>query len=581
MKKILFLLVVLIPVLGWAGEYILYPNAAGTYQEWITGGSGSYHWDRVDDPHNYHDSDTSYLYVDIDVYDIETEHLQDATAIPDGDVIDSVRAHLTLRCEGSDEVLFVIYWLDGGNLKESVEKTAVATYPALTSYDYSDVRTTGIDDLAWTKTKLNTLQLGLYVNFSYEIVRVTAIHAHVYTHDPSMTKKISGTTNVEDSYIYEYDPNTNYGTANDIQTYKYTGQVRSGIIRVKNVASELEPGATNITAVCSLYCNTNDVNGSISAYRVFKPWTEDGVTWNDWVRTAYEWGTAGCLNASDAGTDNSGDGTDYDRKTTAEATVSVTTPATWYSWNISTALATGWYNGTIAERGIVLVEATTDGSNYFNSTEYTSNQPFFVFTYTYTPTSPTYLRPDGDLGTPQWETTYPASPTTHYTKIDESTVDDADYNKTKTLGKTDWFSLTDATGKITAGSTIDSVKITNRKKGEEDSELETQTQSTYYKIGTDSTNAALVSMNTSYANETSLKLNAPGGRSWSIANLDSLVLTLRKDMAGTPANTYYTYNSWLYVTIWWTPPVAGENKSHTITKDVEDCSGILEGSVVR
>jgi len=191
-KKILFLLVVLIPVLGWAGEYILYPNAAGTNQTWSTGGSGSYHWDRVDDPHNYHDSDTSYLYVAAGSEFIETEHLQDATAIPDGDVIDSVRAHLAVKCVGTGEnaVGFYVYWYDGSNEKSSEMKMAFVAYPSLTGYNFSDVRTTALDDLAWTKTKLNNLELGLYGYFeNVYVTRVTAIHAHVYTTTPSTANK--------------------------------------------------------------------------------------------------------------------------------------------------------------------------------------------------------------------------------------------------------------------------------------------------------------------------------------------------------------------------------------------------------
>jgi hypothetical protein len=45
----------------------------------------------------------------------------------------------------------------------------------------------------------------------------------------------------------------------------------------------------------------------------------------------------------------------------------------------------------------------------------------------------TTLNPDGDVLT-GWDTTFPASPTTHYTKIDEGTAspDDTDYNETTT-----------------------------------------------------------------------------------------------------------------------------------------------------
>jgi len=166
----------------------------------------------------------------------------------------------------------------------------------------------------------------------------------------------------------------------------YASANRTSLIRVKNVASELGVGATNITAVCSAYCCVNTTDDNISAYRVFKPWTEAGATWNDWVTTDLEWATEGCLCARDAGVDNSEDNASCinaraDRKATAEDVVSVTETG-WYAWDISTELATGWYDGTINEEGIILVGSISTGENRFYTTDYTELQPFFVFTYT-------------------------------------------------------------------------------------------------------------------------------------------------------------------------------------------------------
>jgi len=210
------------------------------------------------------------------------------------------------------------------------------------------------------------------------------------------TKKISGTTNVEDACIKSASTIFNYGGATTLRTTtNYVGTYEYSLIRVKNVASELGVGATNITAVCSVYCYSNTEDDNIGAYRVFKPWVEgaldggnpgegEGCTWSDWSADTYEWATAGCGNADDEGEDNSGDGTGADRKATAESSVDVITTG-WYSWSISTELATGWYNQTIGERGIVLVGSTTNGANIFYSTEYTTDPslcPFFVFSYT-------------------------------------------------------------------------------------------------------------------------------------------------------------------------------------------------------
>jgi len=187
------------------------------------------------------------------------------------------------------------------------------------------------------------------------------------------------------------------------------------------------------------------------------------------------------------------------------------------------------------------------------------------------------LRPNGDLGTPQWETTYPADPTTHYTKVDDASVDDADYNRATAVNKQDWFSLDDASATITAGYVVDSVKIINRVKGETDDDFTVQSHSAYYKIGTDSFTFT-PSFGAAFATRTSGKLTAPGGRTWSGANLDSLVLNLRKNASS--VGTYYTYSSWLYVSVWYSA-VSTANQSNAITKDIEDAQGITEGGIVR
>jgi len=215
------------------------------------------------------------------------------------------------------------------------------------------------------------------------------------------TKKISGTTNVEDAYINVGVSNRNYGGSTLLRVQTIAAAYQYDLIRVKNVASELGAGATNITAVCSLYCYNSTEDDNIGAYRVFKPWEEgnldggnpgegDGCTWLDWYADSKEWADPGCLCANDDGVDNSTDNDDCDastkrdRKATAEDAVNVISTG-WYSWDISTELATGWYNGTIEEEGIILVGSTDFGVNLFYSTEYTTDPtkcPFFVFTYT-------------------------------------------------------------------------------------------------------------------------------------------------------------------------------------------------------
>jgi len=139
---------------------------------------------------------------------------------------------------------------------------------------------------------------------------------------------------IEDAQIAAQAANVdkNYGGGTDMYVSKKTSNIYNGLVRVTGVAAALGAGATISAAACSLkaeYACAATTN--ISAYRGLKPWVEgdetgtdndDGdVTWNDWASDASEWGTAGCENASDAGADNSSDGSGYDRWATAESTV--------------------------------------------------------------------------------------------------------------------------------------------------------------------------------------------------------------------------------------------------------------------
>lgn len=209
------------------------------------------------------------------------------------------------------------------------------------------------------------------------------------------TKKIEGTTNVEDTYLYSTSPDNNYGGR--FYMIMYVDDIIP-LIRVKNVAAELGVGATISAAVCSLYCYIYGIESNVSSYSVFKPWeegTQDAVTcsspgcsWNDWACTDYEWTTEGCLCARDGGVDNSYDGgvcnqdIRADRKATAEGTETVNADETWFAWSVSSALAQSWYDGTKNEEGILLVPDGA-GYNYFRSTEsILGDEPFWVFTYT-------------------------------------------------------------------------------------------------------------------------------------------------------------------------------------------------------
>ena len=213
-------------------------------------------------------------------------------------------------------------------------------------------------------------------------------------HNASPTT-IDGTTNVEDARVDLFGPNYNFGGSDEL--YVKLDDDKS-VIRCKNVASELGGEVTDITD-CTLYmyCFGGAGFPLVGAYRIFKPWVEgneDGVddddgdvTWNDWASDANEWGTEGCLCANDGGVDNNVDddacvATRADRKATAEDTDQTVTTS-WNEWTMTDALAEGWYAGTINEEGVLLEYVSgTNALVGWRSTEYASEQPYWVFTYT-------------------------------------------------------------------------------------------------------------------------------------------------------------------------------------------------------
>jgi hypothetical protein len=212
---------------------------------------------------------------------------------------------------------------------------------------------------------------------------------------------IDGTTNVEDAAMQQSLADCNFGGDDKLYVDGEADEVVA--IRCKNVSTELDANATITACVLYLYCYGGAGFPVVGAWRIFKPWNEglgDGddyadvaegegvITWNDWSNDDEEWTTEGCLCARDDGVDNSYDdgpcnqAIRADRKETAEDTYQTVTTS-WNEWDISTTLAQGWYDGTINEEGVLLGWVSGSLSLVgFRSTEYASDQPYWVFTYT-------------------------------------------------------------------------------------------------------------------------------------------------------------------------------------------------------
>ena len=218
----------------------------------------------------------------------------------------------------------------------------------------------------------------------------------------------TGTTDIHDTHIWEQSSparNTfNYGGAISLFIYPQSGAYdRISIIKALNVATRIGSGAT--IQGCSLCVNVNSIiagAGDVRAYRVFKPWNEgnlDGtapgdsaagnglITWLDWSAVDEEWGTSGGQCAGDDGSDNSADGggctaSTRDRKATQESTVNIATTGDKF-FAITTGLFTGWYDGSIGERGVTLIGVTDNTLNIrMNSSENSKgSNPYFRVWY--------------------------------------------------------------------------------------------------------------------------------------------------------------------------------------------------------
>lgn len=213
---------------------------------------------------------------------------------------------------------------------------------------------------------------------------------------------LSGYSGTTDSYIQADDADTNFGTSTQLSIHDSWAPGYQWPI-IKFDVSSIPAGSTINSAILSIY-QEGDVGGacSIYVYRVFKSWTSSGVTWNDWINPDSEWGTAGCNNANDGGSDNSEDGSGYDRVSTASATYS---RASWEgvgfkNWDITT-LVDGWVNGTMVNNGVRIgtslncnYDGASDFSKFTSSEGSTSaNRPKLIINYTEGATPSSRSRP--------------------------------------------------------------------------------------------------------------------------------------------------------------------------------------------
>lgn len=144
-------------------------------------------------------------------------------------------------------------------------------------------------------------------------------------------------------------------------TYYYVNRLRE-LDRILPANSVID------SCKAAIYVSSSGIpSDSVSVTRVFKPFrdangiggtadTTAGAIWANWsiVSGASDsaWTTAGCGSADDGGADNDGNGTGADRKATRESFKAISTSGI-VVFDITSALAQAWYDGTAAENGVI------------------------------------------------------------------------------------------------------------------------------------------------------------------------------------------------------------------------------------
>jgi len=186
---------------------------------------------------------------------------------------------------------------------------------------------------------------------------------------------------LEDTWIYEWEPLTNFGASGGFRVRPYGG-IASALLRWE--LSSIPVGAVVQNARLELYCTYRDraAQIEISAYKVLVPWQENSATWN-LASSGVPWTQAGCRAIG------------VDREGTAAAKTTI--PATgavpgWYAWTL-TSLVQEWVNAPASNYGLILVGAgTTVSYDFFSSEGNPTFQPRLIVEYqppaaTATPTS--------------------------------------------------------------------------------------------------------------------------------------------------------------------------------------------------
>ena len=189
----------------------------------------------------------------------------------------------------------------------------------------------------------------------------------IVTPAPTSVDFTPANTTVKDTYISEWDPNTNFGTAEKRFRIRVYGPAFKGLLYFDTYSIPSDARVTS--ASLHLYLdNYDDGKGltTVTIHKVLTDWDDQQATWNHRL-TGISWSSPGCSGASD-------------RSATPSNVLEVSKVSTWYVWDITT-LVQEWVWNPSSNKGMLLVGSTWRDLR-FNSGDDTARQPYLHVEYT-------------------------------------------------------------------------------------------------------------------------------------------------------------------------------------------------------
>lgn len=183
----------------------------------------------------------------------------------------------------------------------------------------------------------------------------------------TLQQGLDGYAGVQDTYIYQYAPGTNYYYGDQMKVgYK---QQNADLLRFD--LSALPAGANVTQATLQVYAiGWSGNNVTVGAYALLRQALLYETTWNV-AATGNSWGLPGCND------------TTSDRRPNAESTVTTSGLNKWYSLDV-TALVQAWLDGSLQNNGVLLRQTVSASTSFtWASSEYSTTglRPQLTITY--------------------------------------------------------------------------------------------------------------------------------------------------------------------------------------------------------